>query len=133
MSTPSGTLSTRLTRTTAIQRAIGISNCTNLRSVVLYDENPTSPAIVGFLTEASSLQLRSITLKISVRTAVGEAFPNLSILEEPLRSSMPGLQEFCVKYTGDMDMQVVRAEAQRSLTSVHARGILRVIRWVQTL
>lgn len=96
---------------------------------MLFDENPTSAAILGLLSEVNSPFIRKITLPVSAHSTHPDEFPNLSALDESLSSrALKSVEAFCIKYSGGLELDIVSGKLQEYLPSTHARGILQVVR-----
>ena len=69
-----------------IKAHLDIHQCRNLQSLEIYDENPVSAAILGFLAEASSPPLRTIYLPFRWHTPGSNQFPDFSLIDAALSS-----------------------------------------------
>lgn len=95
---------------------------------MFFDENPTSAAILGFLSEVNSPYIRKITLPVVAPASHPDELPNLSALDEPLSSqALKTLEAICIKYCGGLELDTVYRKLQEYLPSAHARGILQVV------
>ena len=111
-----------------MKERIRIDKCKKLRSFTLCDDHPASPATLSFLSEISSPDIHTITLRVESEAENAADLPDVSPLAEPLSSNaMRVLKVLRLAYVGYLDIQVAREKFERELPDVHARGILRVV------
>lgn len=121
-----------------IKSYVSLKECTQLRSLTLFDPNPTSAAIRSSISEIRSQHLRSLTLWVSCIDAsecvehTKASRPRLldfSGLEVALEGdNLKCLEELCFIYYGPMPTAEVEEALRAGLPGIASRGIIHVTR-----